>query len=140
MMAPVKARVGDTLVEGPHAIAETHRTCCDYTTTGVACGQGEQQGPVEWVSIGEAMVTVDQLPELIEVLGRVLEAARPAARATQVVKGRTLVDVVVIDAEDEAEALEVALAAAGETRGSLFGWRVGTPDDAGVRTVTLHTD
>lgn len=70
-----------------------------------------------------------------------LPPARPmSARATQVVKGRTLVDVTVIDAEDHDEALEVALAAAGETRGSLFGWRVGTPDEAGVRTVTLHTD
>lgn len=63
-----------------------------------------------------------------------------SAQATQVVKGRTLVDVTVIDAEDHDEALEVALAAAGETRSSLFGWRVGTPDDAGVRRVELHTD
>lgn len=63
-----------------------------------------------------------------------------SAQATQVVKGRTIVDVTVIDAEDHDEALEVALAAAGETRSSLFGWRVGTPDDAGVRRVELHTD
>lgn len=142
MMAPVSVRVGDTLVEGPHAIAETHRTCCDYTTTGVACDHGEQQGPAEWVSIGEAMVTVEQLPELIEVLGRVLRATRPPARATQVLDrmfSAAATTVTVIDAEDDAEALEEALRAAGETRDSLYGWDVGRADDAGVRTVRLHT-
>lgn len=139
MMAPVRAQVGDVHVEGPHAIAETHRECCDYATTGVACDHGEQRGPAEWVSIGEAMVLVEHLPQLIEVLGRIHRAAHPA-RATQVVRGRTLVDVTVIDAVDRDEALETALAAAGETRTSLFGWDVGAPDEAGVQRVTLHTD
>lgn len=46
----------------------------------------------------------------------------------------------VADALDDEEALEVALEATGETRVRLFGWRVGSPDEAGIRVVRLHTD
>lgn len=46
----------------------------------------------------------------------------------------------VADAVDHDEALEAALAATGETRGRLFGWDVGAPDEAGIRVVRLHTD
>lgn len=29
-MAPVQAQMSGVVIEGPHAIAETHRGCCDY--------------------------------------------------------------------------------------------------------------
>jgi hypothetical protein len=42
------------------------------------------------------------------------------------------------DTDDEI--LECALRYAGETRSSLFGWRVERYDDEGVASVALHTD
>ena len=54
--------------------------------------------------------------------------------------GAPIVDVGVEGATTADEALEVALAASGETRPRLFGWTVGEPGDDGRRAVTLHTD
>lgn len=67
-----------------------------------------------------------------------LGVVQPAA--TQVVKGRTITEVTVVGCDDRDTALSVALDAAGETRGSLWGWLVGPVLDDGARRVELHTD
>lgn len=74
--------------------------------------------------------------EAAGTLGKV----KPAA--TQVVKGprSATTEVTVVGCDDHDTALAVALEAAGETRDSLFGWRVGPVLDDGARRVELHTD
>lgn len=77
--AAVRVEIDRLVVEGPHPIAVSHRDCCaEARAAGQAdyCDAGEPLGPIEWVSVGEAMFTVAQLPKVIDALTRVLEASR----------------------------------------------------------------